>query len=164
MIVNTFVVQKQHSNSLGISSIFSNFLPSFFSSSYKRSHTQFPVLLFVSKHTALGSEAIEAFRTGIALRHPLIHLFILLFSLFSVVVPPSLCTTFLVHLRRSPKRGDESIASRASRNIKTKREKRGNVRSRGARKREHEAEDRTTGRSQNGKDIPVYPARVRKPN
>lgn len=39
VIVNTFVVQKQHSNSLGISSIFSNFRLSFLSSSYKRSHT-----------------------------------------------------------------------------------------------------------------------------
>ena len=37
--VNTFVVQKQHSNSLGNSSIFcSIFLPSFFSSSYNVIH------------------------------------------------------------------------------------------------------------------------------
>lgn len=37
-LVNTFVVQKQHSNSLGNSSNFSNFLPSFLSSSYNITH------------------------------------------------------------------------------------------------------------------------------
>jgi len=60
VIVNTFVVQKQHSNSLGISSIFSNFLLSFFSSSYK-GHTHNFLFYFSWVNTVLGSRAIETF-------------------------------------------------------------------------------------------------------